>query len=114
MENYDANAVAEKIINFCISQNKNFVFISGNGGSGKTEFSKILSKKATKYGKINVLDMDDFVVNTELRNNAITKWNDAQNKEHTGRFTTSCPESYFLQSIKAILYNIEKGNDYYH
>jgi guanylate kinase len=58
--------------------------------------------------------MDDFVVDTYLRNNAIATWKDIKNKEHKGRYTTSLEASYFLQSIKAIIYNIEKGNNYYH
>jgi len=114
MKNRAASIVAEKIVQFCISTNKKFIFISGNGGSGKTELSKILSKEAVKYGNANFLNMDDFVVNTKLRNSAITIWKDTQKKKHTGRYTTSFAESYFLQNIKAIIYNIEKGNNYYH
>jgi len=114
MKNYDTSEVAKQIVKFCISTNKKFIFISGNGGSGKTELSKIISKKGAKYGKVNLLDMDDFVVNTKLRNNSTTTWNDIQNKKQTGRYTTSFEESYFLQSINAIIYNIEKGNNYYH
>ena len=43
MENYDTLTLAKKIIKFCISQNKKFIFIAGNGASGKTQLSKILS-----------------------------------------------------------------------
>ena len=114
MRNNKFNAVAKRIVKFCISTNKRFIFISGNGGSGKTELSKIFSKEAGKYGHVNLLDMDDFVVSTKLRNSATATWEDMQKKEHTGRYSTSFVESYFLQNIKAIIYNLEKGNNYYH
>jgi len=114
MENYDTLTLAKKIIKFCISQNKKFIFIAGNGASGKTQLSKILSKEASKYGSVNILDTDDFVVNTKLRNSATAIWKDSKNKTQKGRYTTSFAESYFLQSINAIIYNLEKGNNYYH
>lgn len=114
MKNNKINTFAEKIVQFCISTNKKFIFISGNGGSGKTELSKILSKEADKHGNVNFLDMDDFVVNTKLRNNATVTWEDIYKKKQIGRYTTSFVESYFLQSIQAIIYNIKKGNNYYH
>ncbi|MGV8086353.1 MAG: zeta toxin family protein [Candidatus Woesearchaeota archaeon] len=114
MKNYHPSILTEKIVKFCISKNKRFIFISGNGGSGKTELSKIILKKASKYGHVNILDMDDFVVDTKLRNSATATWNNSQNIEEKGRYTTSFAESYFLQNVKAIIYNIKKGNNYYH
>lgn len=114
MKNQDTSTIAKEIVNFCVSTNKKFLFISGNGSSGKTELSKIISKEAAKHGQVNFLEMDDFVVDTKLRNSATIIWEDIQNKKQTGRYTTSIEASYFLQSIKAIIYNIEKGNNYYH
>lgn len=58
--------------------------------------------------------MDDFVVDTKLRNSGTTTWEDSQNKQQKGRYTTSIAASYFLQNVKAIIYNIKKGNNYYH
>ena len=113
-KNYEPVKIAEKIIQHCLSTGKKVIFLSGNGGSGKTELSKILSKAVAKFGHANVIDMDDFVVNTTLRNSATIKWIDIEKGEQTGRYTTSFEASYFLQNIKAILYNIEKGNNYDH
>ena len=114
MKNYNCVTFAKKIVQFCSSTNKRFLFISGNGGSGKTELSKIIAKEAAEYGHVNLLDMDDFVVDTTLRNSATITWNDIKKKKHTGRYTTSFAASYFLQNVKAIIFNIEKGNNYYH
>ncbi len=114
MKNYKGAAFAKKIVKFCISTNKKFIFISGNGGSGKTKLSKIISEEIAKYGRVNLLDMDDFVVDTKLRNSATITWKDILKKKHTGRYTTSFEASYFLQNLKAIMYNIENGNNYYH
>ena len=114
MKNYDASMIAKEIVSFCISTNKKFLFISGNGGSGKTELSKIIAEEAAKHGQVNVLKMDDFVLDTQLRNSATATWEDSQGEKHIGRYTTSFESSYFLQSAKAILYTIENGNDYYH
>lgn len=114
IKNYDPEKIAKIIVQYFLSTGKKFLFLSGNGGSGKTELCKIISKVAAKYGHVNVLDTDDFVVDTKLRNSATTTWNDIEKGQQTGRYTTSFAESYFLQNIKAIIYNIEKGNNYYH
>lgn len=115
MKQYQPTEVTEAVVSFCLSTGRKYVFLSGNGGSGKTELSKVIFKIAAKHGHTNVLDMDDFVVDTTLRENATATWNDVETSvQRLGRYTTSFPASYFLQSIKAILYNLEKGNDYYH
>jgi uridine kinase len=114
IKNYYPGDLADKIIQYLHSTGKKFLFLSGNGGSGKTELSKLISILAAGYGHVNVLDMDDFVVDTKLRNSAKITWLDNEKGEQTGRYTTSFAASYFLQNIKAILYNIENGNNYYH
>ncbi len=111
---YEPVKMAEKIAQSCLAAGKKFLFISGNGGSGKTELSRIIYEEAAKYGHVNVLDMDDFVVDTKLRNSATAIWNDIEKGEQKGRYTTAFAASYFLQNVKAIICNLENGNDYYH
>lgn len=113
-KNLTPEIAAKEIVSFCHAKGRKFVFLSGNGGSGKTELSKIIANEARKYGHTNIIDMDDFVVDTKLRNSATITWVDAKYGELTGRYTTSFAASYFLQNIKAILCNLEKGNNYYH
>lgn len=111
---FKPDRVAKIIVNYCLSLNKSFIFISGNGGAGKTELSNIIYKEASKYGHANILSTDDFIVDTKLRHAAQATWSDNEKGLQTGKYTSSLKGSYFLQSIKAIIYNIEKGNDYYH
>ena len=55
------NSVINSIFDFCIKSNVNFVFISGNGGSGKSTFSKNLKKCFEENGLVaNLVDTDDF------------------------------------------------------
>jgi len=114
MKNYTTSTIAKELVSFCISNNKKFLFISGNGGSGKTELGKVIAEEARKHGQVNILEMDDFVVDTQLRNNATATWVNSQGEKQTGRYTTSFAASYFLPSMKAILHTLEKGNEYHH
>lgn len=111
---YTPQVLAKKIVDFCIAKNKRFIFISGNGGSGKTEFAKVLAQIGCKFGQVNVLDTDDFVVNTKLRNSSIVTWKDKNGNDCSGRYTTAFEASFFLQNIKAIVCNLKNGNDYIH
>lgn len=113
MDNISAEIFADKIIDFCISKNKKFLFISGNGASGKTELSKLINNKALKLGNTNIINMDEFVVSTKLRKNSKSSWQDNE-KTRTGRYSTAFEESYFMQNVKAIIYNLQNGNNYYH
>ena len=101
------------IVDYCSDNKINKLYICGNGGSGKTTLSYSIEKEASKYGDVNIISTDDFIVNTELRKNATNKWvNNSQ--EYSYRYTSSNKESYFIKNIDEILYNIDHGiNCYY-
>ncbi len=115
MKNYDIEKIVLAIVNYCYKNKIKYIFISGNGASGKTELSKMIKKASTTYGYVNTIDMDEFVVDTRLRKNAKIEWINVHtgNKE-IGTYSTVFPASYFLQNINAILYNLKKGNNYWH
>lgn len=112
--NFTPGQIAKKIVDYCRRTNRRFVFISGNGGSGKSELSKVIVAEASKFGHVNTLDMDDFVVDTALRKSASITWNDKDKGVQSGRYSTSFAASYFLQNIRAIVHNISCGNNYCH
>ena len=56
------NDAVEKIVSYCINNNIKFIYLSGNGGSGKTTLSKMIKNEVEKYGGCNTIEMDDFVV----------------------------------------------------
>ena len=101
------------IVNFCKSNNLNKIYICGNGGSGKTTLSKYIEEEASKLGKVNVISTDDFIVDTNLRNNATVTWKENE-EEYSYRYTSSNKESYFIKNIYEILYNIDNGLDCYY
>lgn len=106
---------AKKIVAYCNQKGIKYLFISGNGASGKTELSKIICQVASSEGVVNIIDMDDFVVDTKLRSNAKIEWTDSRTGEiRSGKYSTVFSASYFLQNIKAILCNLERGNNYWY
>jgi hypothetical protein len=114
-EYFTPQKVASKIVNYCIKHNKKYIFISGNGGSGKTELSKLIALEAQKYGVCNNIEMDEFVVDTQLRQSGKFICKSAKTGEEcVGKYTTACAGSYFLQNVKAILCNLSRGNNYWH
>ncbi len=115
MKNFTAEHVAKNLIKFCQEKNIKYLFISGNGASGKTELSKLICEISKNIGTVNIINMDDFVVDTKLRSSAKIKWTDCVTGEiHSGKYSTVFSESYFLQNIKAILCNLERGNNYWY
>ncbi len=114
LSNLTSEVLAEKILAYCLTNKKKFIYISGNGGSGKTEFSKVLARKASLLGNTSIISTDDFVVDTSLRDSATLHWLDSKGEQHTSRATTSFEQAYFLRSLRAIIYNLREGNNYYH
>jgi len=102
--------LVQYIISYCKDNNLNKVYICGNGGSGKTTLSKYIEEEALKYGKVNIISTDDFIVDTNLRKNASITWKE-NNQEYSYRYTSSNKESYFIKNIDEIIYNIDNGLD---
>lgn len=115
MKNLTPEQTAKKIIEYSKQNGIKYLFISGNGASGKTELSKLICKLVGKEEIINTIDMDDYVVDTKLRSNAKVEWTDPTTGEtRSGKYSTVFSASYFLQNIKAILCNLERGNNYWY
>lgn len=102
--------IIKKIIDICKETDINKIYICGNGCSGKTTLSKKIQEEALHYGNVNLISTDDFLVNTTLRKNGISKWTEHE-VEYTGRYTSSNYESYFWKNIYEIIYNIDHGID---
>lgn len=115
MKTMIAEQVAKRIIEYCRENDIKYIFISGNGASGKTELSKLICKTVEDTDTVNTIDMDDFVVDTKLRSSARIEWVDAKTSEtKEGKYSTVFSASYFLQNIKAILCNLDRGNNYWY
>lgn len=109
----DIIKLASFVIDYCKNNNLNKIYICGNGTSGKTTFSKKIQEEALKYGNVNLISTDDFMVDENLKRNSICKWME-DGIQYTGRYTSSNVESYFLKNIYEILYNIDNGIDLYY
>ena len=110
MEMYE---LTEKVVEYCRKNNIKKLYICGNGGAGKTTFSKMVAEKAREYGNANIISLDDFMAETELRKNAVIKWvENGEEKEY--RYTSSIPETYFFKNVYELLYNIDNGLDCYY
>ncbi|MCI9063081.1 MAG: hypothetical protein HFJ17_00500 [Clostridia bacterium] len=114
MTKYNEEEFSNRLVEYAINNSKRFIYISGNGGAGKSTFSKFLKQSAEKYGKVNLIHMDEFVVDTNLRNNTLLPYKDQNGNLKKGRCTTSFKEAYFIQNVNAIIYNLKNGNNYYH
>ena len=101
------------LVDYCVDNKLDKIYICGNGGSGKTTLSKKIEEYALKYGNVNVISTDDFMVNTELRKNAVVSWNE-DDVLYSYRYTSSNIESYFLKNIYELIYNIDHGVDCYY
>ena len=105
--------LVDYIIDICKKNKFNKVYICGNGGSGKTTLSRKIAEVGQSYGNVNIISMDDFMANTDLRKNAIVEWEEDGIK-YEGRYTSSNFETYFLKNVYEILYNIDHGVDCYY
>lgn len=108
------NSVINSIFDFCIKSNVNFVFISGNGGSGKSTFSKNLKKRFEENGLVaNLVDTDDFITNTIVRKSAVANFINSVGEESKKSYSSSFVESYCLNSLNATIFNLQNKLDFY-
>ncbi|NOT38041.1 MAG: hypothetical protein HOP11_11755 [Saprospiraceae bacterium] len=106
---YQNEELAELLVKFVLNKYK-FIYISGNGGSGKTTFSKILVDKleSMQIG-VNCIDMDEFVLDTKMRKSAQKQWLDEFGNNRVSEYTTSFKESYYLSAAEVIIHSIKNG-----
>ena len=102
--------LVNELIEYCINNKYNKIYICWNGGSGKTTLSYDISNEAEKYGNVNIISCDDFIVDTNVRKNAVVK-REENGKKYSYRYTSSNFESYFLKNIYELIYNIDNGVD---
>ena len=78
---YTNEQISKKLVDFCLDKYK-FIFICGNGGSGKTTLSKKLVDEINSRGlKANCIDMDDFMIDSSIRKNLQKEWVDKNNNK---------------------------------
>ena len=92
-------------------KDKKFLYISGNGGAGKTTYAKRIKVYLESVGKkVNMISTDDFITNTQVRNNSVGSWL-LYGQVFQGRYTSCCKESYFWSAIDCLLHSLQNGLD---
>ena len=109
---YKEDEIAKKVIDFCLRKYK-FIFISGNGGSGKTTLADQLVKEIDSRGlKSNCIDMDDFMIDSQIRKNTQKEWTDLSGIKRIGYMGWAFKESYHLSDLEKVIYSLNNGEDY--
>jgi len=105
-QKYKDKEVIKKIVDFCLEKYK-FIFISGNGGSGKTTLSKKIIEEINSRGlKANRIDTDDFMIDTEIRKKAKKEWIDTNNNKRISDHGSVFKEAYHLASLEAKFHSL--------
>src|SRR5574344_35312 len=113
MKYYSNKQIVNEVIDFCLGKYK-FIFISGNGGSGKTTLGKEFVSEINYRGlESNYIDMDEFVLDTKMRKSGKKEWIDLNNNIKESYYSTSFKESYYLNAVEAIIYSLNDNLDCY-
>lgn len=108
---YSRNSLAKKILNLYKDKHK-FIYISWNGWSGKSSFSKLVIELwKEQWISINHIDTDDFLINSQLRKSAKKERIDNNNKKRISNYTSAFEESYNLAQLDSIIYSLEQQTD---
>jgi uridine kinase len=111
LQSYSNEQIAKKVIDFCLGKYK-FIFISGNGGSGKTTLGKQLAKEVSSRGiEANYIDMDEFMIDSKIRKNTQKEWIDSKNNKRVSYHTWAFKESYHMAHLETIIRSLMQGKD---
>ncbi|MDR2913328.1 MAG: hypothetical protein LBV74_00585 [Tannerella sp.] len=113
-KSYVSKQIVKKVIDFCLDKDYRFIFLSGNGGAGKTTLSEELVTEVKALGlNVNCIDMDEFVLDTKMRKSGKKVWTDINGKTRESEYTTSFKESYYLSAPEVIVYSLTQGKNCY-
>lgn len=111
MKKFKQEQIAKKVVDFCLEKYK-FIFICGNGGSGKTTLSKKLVEEINLRGlEANCIDMDDFMLDSKVRRENQKEWVDVKGNKRVSYHTWAFKESYHLDLLEGIIHSVEQGID---
>ncbi len=111
---YKGEEISKKVIDFCLGKYK-FIFIAGNGGSGKTTLSKQLVEEITSRDlNVNCIDMDDFMIDSRIRKSAQKEWVDSGDNKRIGYLGWTFEEAYHMAHLESIIHSLIRGKDPYY
>lgn len=79
-----------------------FIFISGNGASGKSTFAKELKSELLKYNKsVSLIDTDNFLIKSDIRKSKTKEYIDKNGNIKESYLSSSFPESYDFDLLES-------------